>query len=89
MGLNIKNEDVERLAVEVAELAGETKTEAIRRALEERKERLELAGAVPDHDTMIALLERDIWSRLPKGVRGVPISKAEREEILGYGPDGV
>ena len=89
MGLNIKNPDVERLAAEVANLAGETKTEAVRRALIERKERLELAGAVPDDETMLALLERDIWSRLPKGVRGVAITKRELEEILGYGPDGV
>jgi antitoxin VapB len=89
MGLNIKNEEVERLAADVADLAGESKTEAVRRALIERKERLELAGAVPDDETMLALLERDIWSRLPKGVRGVTISKREREEILGYGPEGV
>ena len=89
MGLNIKNDEVERLAAEVADLAGESKTEAVRRALIERKERLELAGAVPDDETMLALLERDIWSRLPKGVRGAAISKREREEILGYGPEGV
>ena len=37
MALNIKNTEVERLAAEVAELSQETKTEAIRRALEERK----------------------------------------------------
>ena len=40
MALNIKNPEVERLATEVANLARETKTEAIRRALEERKARL-------------------------------------------------
>ncbi len=88
MGLNIKNDEVERLVSEVAQLAGETKTEAVRRALEERKERLELAGAVLDRETMLALLERDVWARLPPGVRGTSISKAEREEILGYGPEG-
>jgi antitoxin VapB len=36
MALNIKNPQVEQLAAEVARLAHETKTEAIRRALEER-----------------------------------------------------
>ena len=41
MALNIKNPEVERLATEVAQLARETKTEAIRRALEERKARSE------------------------------------------------
>ena len=35
MALNLKNAEVERLAAEVARLAGESKTEAIRRALEE------------------------------------------------------
>ena len=30
MGLNLKNQEVERLAAEVAALVGETKTEAIR-----------------------------------------------------------
>lgn len=34
MALNIKNREVERLAAEIAALTGESKTEAIRRALE-------------------------------------------------------
>ena len=42
MALNIKNPRVERLAAEVAKLARESKTEAIGRALEERKARLAL-----------------------------------------------
>ena len=40
MALNIKNAEVERLAAEVADLTGETKTEAVRRALAERRARL-------------------------------------------------
>ena len=40
MALNIKNAAVERLVEEVARLSGESKTEAVRRALEERKARL-------------------------------------------------
>jgi antitoxin VapB len=44
MALNIKNVDVERLAGEVADLARETKTEAIRRALVERRARLQARG---------------------------------------------
>jgi len=47
MALNIKNPEVERLATEVAQLARETKTEAIRRALEERKARLKV-GPSPE-----------------------------------------
>jgi antitoxin VapB len=40
MGLNIKNEDVHRLARELAERTGETMTHAIQTALEERLARL-------------------------------------------------
>jgi antitoxin VapB len=41
MALNIRNRETERLAAAVASVAGETKTEAVRRALEERLERLQ------------------------------------------------
>jgi antitoxin VapB len=43
MALNIKDPETVRLAAEVAALAGETKTGAVRQALKERKERLLLA----------------------------------------------
>ena len=36
----------------------------------------------PDHN-----LERRAWPMLPAKRR--PVTKAEREKILGYGPDGV
>ena len=40
MALNIKNAEVEALAAEIARITGESKTEAVRRALAERKTRL-------------------------------------------------
>ena len=40
MALNIRNQETERLAREVAEMAGETKTEAVTVALRDRLERL-------------------------------------------------
>ena len=40
MALNLKNDEVELLAAEVAHLTGESKTEAIRQALLERRRRL-------------------------------------------------
>ena len=40
MSLNIKDAKTDKLAREVAELAGESITEAIRRSLEERREKL-------------------------------------------------
>lgn len=90
MGLNIKNPEVERLAAEVAALAGETKTEAIRRALAERRERLRYRGIRRDRATSaLAFLEREVWPRVPKSQRGRRPTAAEEAEILGYGPEGV
>lgn len=89
MALNIKNEAVEALATEVAELARETKTEAIRRALEERRARLSVHRKRQTLDQMLHFLETEIWPHVPAEVRGKGISKQEREEVLGYGPHGV
>ena len=91
MALNIKNPEVERLATEVAELAHETKTEAIRRALEQRKARLAVRrGRTPEErlrDT-IEYFQREVWPLIPPDVRGKGITKEEQEEILGIGPNG-
>ena len=63
MALNIKNLDVERLAREVANLAHETKTEAIRRALVERRARLQArAGKPGGRKSLREYLEQDVWS---------------------------
>ena len=63
----------------------ETNTGAIRQALRERKRRLELERG----GRLIAYLEREVWPKLPPGVRGRGISKEEEEETIGFGPDGV
>lgn len=89
MALNIKNREVERLAAEVAEMARETKTEAIRKALEERKLRLMPVRPRRTKEQLREFFEREIWPQVPPDVLGKPITKEEREEILGYGPDGV
>lgn len=88
MALNIKNVAVERLAEEVARLTGETKTEAIRRALQER--RRQLTKPVADQRRhVIALLERKVWPTIPAALRGKRLTRAEEDQILGYGPEGV
>jgi antitoxin VapB len=90
VALNIKNPQVEQLAAEVAQLARETKTEAIRRALVERKARLEVrTGRATKGKRLKEYLERFVWPNIPADVRGKPITKEEREAILGYGPEGV
>jgi antitoxin VapB len=86
MPLNIKDPETERLAGEVAALAGESKTGAVRTALRERKERLVLQRAAGDRGRALrAFLQHDVWPSLPAGVRGRAPSQAEQDEILGYG----
>ena len=90
MALNIKNPEVERLVDEVAKIAGETKTEAVRRALEERRERLAFQAPAGDRRAeVMRFLEREVWPRVPSELLGRGLSKEEQEEILGYGSEGV
>ena len=89
MPLNLKNAEVERLAAELARLTGESKTEAIRRALDERRHRLKHASADRRRERVLRLLERSVWPTLPKGQRGRRLTRAEEDEILGFGPGGV
>ncbi len=90
MGLNIKNREVEELADEVARLAGESKTEAIRRSLLERRARLRTRLPAPDRQRRLrSFLEREVWTRVPRSQLGKAPSRKERERILGYGSEGV
>ncbi len=89
MALSIRNVDVERLAGEVADLAHETKTEAIRRALVERRARLQArAGKPGDRKSLREYLERNVWPMMPPGESGWVMSREEEDQILGYGPEG-
>lgn len=90
MALNIKDEEAERLAGEVAELADESKTRAVRVALQERRDRLALRRPrVRRHGRLRRFLTQEAWPQVPEDVLGQPISREERERILGYGPEGV
>jgi antitoxin VapB len=87
--LNIKDPETERLAGEVAALAGETKTAAVRRALRERLDRLRASAKADDPaDRLRRFLVDEVWPQVPVKVRG-GLSKRQREAILGYGPEGV
>jgi antitoxin VapB len=87
MGLNIKNLEVERLATEVARLAHETKTEAIRKALIDRRARLETKARLTQ-SSLLEYLSREVWPLIPEAELGRPLSRGEEDEILGFGPDG-
>lgn len=90
MALNIKNARVEQLAGEVAALTGESKTEAIRRALEERKQRLGLQVLSRDRASHIrGFLEREVWPLVPRAKAGKRLTRAQEDAILGYGREGV
>jgi len=86
MALNIKDPETERLATELAALTGETKTRAVRVALEERTQRLtRRSRRMP----LLQYLEEEIWPRIPPDeLDRPPMTRAEREEILGIGPEG-
>jgi antitoxin VapB len=82
MALNIRNPETDRLAADLARLTGETKTEAVTRALHERIERVRRARGekrLADDLTRIALR---CAKRPMQDVRSA-------EEILGYDPRGL
>jgi antitoxin VapB len=89
MALNIKDPVAEKLAAEVAALAGESKTEAVRVALAERREKLSFGAPRSDKRARVDRFLEDFWATLPKRVLGKRLTKKERERILGYGPHGV
>ena len=84
MALNIKNPEVERLAAEVAAMA-ET----------DRRPWAALQSRTIASPIMVSAGGGGGWagSTCPAASTGVvgaaPMSKEEREAILGYGPDGV
>jgi antitoxin VapB len=80
-----KNDEVVSLANEVALLAYETRTEAVRRSPEERRERL-LAG--PRRLPLAKFLEQQVWPLIPADVVGTTFTREDENLILGYGPDG-
>ena len=90
MALNIKNPEVESLAEELAATTGESKTEAIRQALLERRARLGFRVSAPARKARIRrFLESEIWARVPEDQLGAAPDKTEREKILGLGEEGV
>lgn len=85
MGLNITDPEVEQLAAEVAQLASETKTEAIRQALLERRARLRARGRYRGgRKNLSEYLERQVWPFVPAAELGRVITREEENRIVGY-----
>ena len=88
VALNIKDPETERLAAEVAALTGTTKTGAIRYALRQVLEAQSRPSVEQREERLTRFLEEEIWPLIPADQLGKPLSKGEREEILGFGEDG-
>ncbi|WP_245633615.1 type II toxin-antitoxin system VapB family antitoxin [Amycolatopsis jejuensis] len=87
--MNIKDPESERLAAEIAELTGTTKTGAVRTALRSMRDKLVAQQrAERNADDFVRFVQDEIWPQVSPENRGRPISKTEREDILGYGPGG-
>jgi antitoxin VapB len=82
MALSIQNKKAEKLAREVASQSGETITQAITRASEERLERMRGRRTAADTTVEILKIARR-RSQLPDKDARIP------EEILGYDDIGV
>ena len=82
MALNIRNPQTEALATELARLTGETKTEAVTRALEDRLERVRRARR-----------GRSLFDEIDEISRhcaALPLQDARApDEILGYDENGL
>jgi antitoxin VapB len=90
MVFRIRDPETEQLAAEVAGMAGENTTEAIRTALAERRERLGLRiGRRHRHADLLRLLEQEIWPAIPRALLGKRVSRRDRERILGCGKEGL
>ena len=90
MALNIKDAETEKLAAEVAAITGESKTRAVKVALQERRQRLAVRVVRRDRvQELRRFLEQEVWPQVPRRVIGKRVTRREREVILGYGREGV
>lgn len=82
MTLNIKDPVTDRLARELADATGESLTEAVRRAIEDRLAKVARASS---SDDVLSLY----MSIIDRGRRMPIIDSRSEDEILGYDDDGL
>src|SRR3982751_4691910 len=93
MALNFGDEETEKLAAEVARLAGEGEGEAVRQALLERRDRLraeprEKGRRTRTKEEMLYFMETEIWPLLPARNRGGPPSAKRKRKRSSTGRRG-
>lgn len=84
MPFHIRSNEADQALRELQALTGETLTEAVKKAIQERLDREKTRQSFHDEDPLMGMHE--IWERL----KLVPILDTRTDdEILGYGPDGL
>ena len=82
MALNIKNEEADRLARELAEITGESLTDAVIEALRQRLER--------ESGRLLSFGIRDDVARIQRRIADLPrLDHRSDEEIMGYDESGL
>jgi antitoxin VapB len=85
MALTIRDPETETLATEIAAMTGESKTCAVKVALQERRQRLAVSVVQRDRRReFLRVLEKEIWPLIPPAILGKKLSRRERERILGH-----
>jgi len=85
--MSIKNPELEQLAQELSKLTNCSKTEVIRQALKEKKERLPVTQGLDRKQRLLSYLENRVWPSLPKNASR-RWTKAQEARALGYGKHG-
>jgi antitoxin VapB len=83
VALNIKNDETQRLARELADLTGESMTTAVTVALRERRDRLRAEQPGQGVAEQMLAIGRDVADRMPAGA-----TPADHGDLL-YGDDGL
>ncbi|MEQ1930898.1 MAG: type II toxin-antitoxin system VapB family antitoxin [Parvularculaceae bacterium] len=81
MALSIKTEEADRLARKLAAATGETMTEAVTRALEERLERVTARGKASKRDLAADILKAA--AQLRKELKLRTVTKQEWDDLWG------
>jgi len=85
--MSIKNPELEQLAYQLSRLTSSSKTEVIRQALKEKKERLTAIQGLDRKQRLLSYLENRVWPSLPKSASR-RWTKAQEARALGYGKHG-